>query len=119
MRRETGTRHLSKKKRERRKTNRAALAQERPRRIVKRRRGTRCRGRERKVQSDLEINKLGRGGQDGGREGGRRQISRRFPARARGDEGLQRCTAEKQQIDRSKGVGQQEEGGRPPEGQFS
>lgn len=46
MRRETRTRHLGekKKKRGRRKTNRAALAQERPRRIVKRRRGTRCEG---------------------------------------------------------------------------
>lgn len=37
-------------------------------------------GRTRKVQSDLEINKLRRGGHDGGR--GKRQIKGRFPERA-------------------------------------
>lgn len=46
------------------------------------------RERERKVQSDLKINKLGRGGHDGGTRN--RQIRRRFPERAWRDQGLQR-----------------------------
>lgn len=79
------------------------LAKDRPRHIVKRRRGTRCmRGRERKVQSDLEINKLGRGGHDGGTRN--RQIRRRFPERAWRDQGLQSRTAEEMQIHRNKEV---------------
>lgn len=59
-------------------------------------------GRERKVQSDLEINKLGRGGHDGGTRN--RQIRRRFPERAWRDQGLQSRTAEEMQIHRNKEV---------------
>lgn len=61
MRREKRSRPLGKKRKRRKK--------KRPRRIVncEKETGTRCmRARERKVQSDLEINKLGRGRQDGG-----------------------------------------------------
>lgn len=81
------------------------LAKERPGHIVKRRRGTRCmRGRERRA---IRFgNKQVREGQAGWRDGRarKRQISRRFPAGARGDEGLQRGTAEKRQTYRRKGV---------------
>lgn len=67
------------------------------------------RGRKRKVQSDLEINKLGRGGHDGGTRN--RQIRRRFPERAWRDQGLQRRTAEEMQIHRNK-EGRQAKGDR-------
>lgn len=67
------------------------------------------RGRKRKVQSDLEINKLGRGGHDGGTRN--RQIRRGFPERAWRDQGLQRRTAEEMQIHRNK-EGRQAKGDR-------
>lgn len=91
------------------------MAKERPGHIVKGRQGTRCmRGRERRA---IRFgNKLVREERAGWRDGRarKRQISRRFPAGARRDEGLQRNGKHTG----GKGSKGQKEAGNPLDGQW-